>query len=343
MERIFITCSIFINVLFLYKYIFNISKSLLVNNKHLIKSALMYLKIIPHDRKNLILNIPLVYKVAETEINYLAATQENSQAIFLPDDLIIKPGVYQFDNKSYQLMQEGLYRFMIPEKKNQQRIVYTNNISILLSSISWLVTHGESDDGLSYNELVSQAKQRKLFLTCEAIARFSKTLLAKNNVDSRIIGTRTLDQWNSYDSGHYMLEVYRKDLKKWVLYDLDHDIYFSYEDKLLSLLEFIDHAKDNYKINYLSNDIKVVSPYLLRNKYDYTFINEGRLNNLKSWYQRIAQFFYIENNDENFSCLKLIPEVIAKYPRGAFPKITYLPRNKLIEKFYLREGKCDVH
>lgn len=342
MERIFIICSIFINALFLYKYLFKICKSLLIKSKYFIKSTLVHLKIIPHDTKYLILNTPLVYKVAETEINYLPAIQENSQIMLLPDDLIIKPGLYQFDNNSYQLTQEGLYRFMIPEKKNQQRIVYTNNISTLLSSISWLVTHGESDDGLSYTELISQAKQRKLFLTCEAIARFSKIFLAKNNVDSRVIGTRTLDQWNSYDSGHYMIEVYRKDLKKWVLYDLDHDAYFSYEDELLSLLEFIDHTLDNYKINYLSNDIKVVSPYLMRNKYDYTFINEGRLNSLKTWYQRIAQFFYIEDDNENFSCLKLSPEVIANYPRGAFPKITYLPRHKLIEKFYSGEGKCNV-
>ena len=343
MERIFITCSIFINVLFLYKYIFNIYKRLLIKNKYLIKSASIHLKNIPHDRKNLILNIPIVYKVAETEVNYLAAAQENFQAIFLPDDLIINPGLYQFDNKSYQLIQEGLYRFMFPEKKNQQRIIYTNNISILLSSISWPVTHGEGDDGLSYNDLVFQAKQRRLFLTCEAIARFAKTLLEKNNVNSRIIGTRTLDQWNSYDSGHYMLEVYRKDLKNSVLYELDYGIYFSYEDKFLSLLEFIDHAQDNYKINYLSNYIKVISPYLLRNKYNCTFINEGRLNNLKSWYQRIAQFFYIENIDENFSCHKLISKVIAKYPRGSFPKITYLPRIKLIEKFYHRkENACPL-
>ena len=43
----------------------------------------------------------------------------------------------------------------------------------------------------------------------------------KNGVKSRLVSSLTLDSWNSYDNGHIMIEVFRPELKKWVVYDID--------------------------------------------------------------------------------------------------------------------------
>ena len=50
--------------------------------------------------------------------------------------------------------------------------------------------------------------------------------MSRYNIRARFVLTLTLDPWNSYDNGHSMIEVYREDLKKWVLYDVDENAYF---------------------------------------------------------------------------------------------------------------------
>ena len=70
----------------------------------------------------------------------------------LPSSLVIAPGRYAFRGKTYDLQKQGLYRFIYPNKENQQRIVYdTNggNVEALLSGLAWCVSHGNSDDSKS--------------------------------------------------------------------------------------------------------------------------------------------------------------------------------------------------
>ena len=57
-------------------------------------------------------------------------------------------------------------------------------------------------------------------------------------IESRVVQTLTVEDWNSYNNGHTMIEIYRHDFNKWVLYDLDNNAYFSANQIPLSLLEF---------------------------------------------------------------------------------------------------------
>lgn len=290
-------------------------------------------KIITFDKtfNDKLVNEPFLYYACHTETRFLSAINQTKISEHLPDDLIIKPGNYYISGKEYDFTQEGLYRFVVPDQYNHQRIVFNNNIASLLSAIAWIISHGEIDDTKSIDDLVSKATASKLYLTCEAASRFTHEVLNRLNIKSRVIGTRTLDRWNTYDDGHYLIEVYHDDTKQWVLYDIDNDLYFSINNRPLSLYDFVNN-EDQYEIVSISNDCKTVAPNMINN-YDYTFVNEERLSNLRRWYKRIMQLVYIENNDGHYTFNDQIHDV-HYYPRGAFPNLTHLNRNYFANMFY---------
>ena len=118
--------------------------------------------------------------------------------------------------------------------------------------------------------------------------------MESNDIKSRVVQTLTLDDWNTYDNGHTMIEVYRVDLQKWILYDLDNNAYFLKNGIPLSLIEFIDVVKhDNYEIYLLATDTTLdVSNFVANNDYEYAFYAESvyaNENTLKIWYERVIQ------------------------------------------------------
>jgi hypothetical protein len=77
---------------------------------------------------------PIVYHALFKTIILISPI--NSNALTLPDTLIISPGVYKFGRNNYELKNEGLYRFILPGIENQQRIVFNNNTMSLMSSVA---------------------------------------------------------------------------------------------------------------------------------------------------------------------------------------------------------------
>ena len=221
----------------------------------------------------------------------------------LPEDLIIKRGHYRFSGKEYLLTDEGLYRFVLPGRINLQRIVYDDDVDALLSAISWIGTHGYSDDEKSHQELSNKALNSKLLISCGPISNWGHFLMNDQDITTRIVGTLTLDEWNTYDNGHTLLEVWRDRWSKWVLYDLDNNAYFtSREDNVpLSLVEFSDLVtKDGYEIIYLSSDTRVdVSDLSATSGYNYSFISETVQANIRDWYKRVIQVPLIYSESES--------------------------------------------
>ncbi len=297
----------------------------LQKGKRFLKSLLIFLKLYPEETK--IEDVPFVYRACDTQIEFLSAKKGTANA--LPEQLIIEPNHYLFDNKCYDLTKEGLYRFSLPRKNiNIQRIVFKKNTAALISSLAWIATHGARDDARTPSELIEIAMTDKLILTCESQARLGHAILKECLVQSRIIGGRTLETMNGFDDGHYLLEVYREDLNKWVLYDLDSDTCFQKNNQLLSLAEFIQCLdQKDYEICYLSSDIRAAV-----SDSQFSFVYEARIANLKSWYQRIMQFTFIIADDENISCSE--PPLMYRYPKGAFPKINYLSKEAFNHRFY---------
>lgn len=283
-------------------------------------------------------NTPIVYHALFTNIKNISPDELQLISQELPQKLIISPGLYRFENNTYDLQDEGLYRLISPLQKNEQRIVFSGkNVDTLMSAVSWIYSHGNSDNGKSFEEINNKALNSKIFGTCGAISTWIQFLLDSQNVKSRIVQTLTLDDWNTYDNGHTMIEVYRSDLEKWVLYDLDNNSYFSNNGIPLSLIEFVNAVKsDNYKIHLLASDTKLdVSNFIAENNYEYAFYAESvyaNENSQKNWYKRVIQIpmigedkfsYFTTNNSED----RKLMEDYASHHR-------YLTYDEFYSKFY---------
>ena len=250
-------------------------------------------------------NKPFSYYTTHETISIIQP-EINKSAKSIPSKLIIPTGTYFIYGNTYILENEGLYRFVLPEKENSQRIVYDGkNIESLLSAVSWIYTHGNSDSGKSFEELNQKAMHTKLYGICNTISISILETLEEQNVSSRLVQTMTLDEWNSYDNSHTMIEVYRNDLEKWVVYDLDNNAFFTHEEIPLSLIEFVEHVQhDDYEIKFLASDTKLdISNFKSSNNYDYAFVAESISSNedtLRNWYKRIIQVPLIQGEDLEF-------------------------------------------
>ncbi len=206
----------------------------------------------------------------------------------------------------YRFDKEGLYRILVGGRICEQRIVYDGNLTSLLSAIAWIHTHGNRDDSLPYVKLKNIAKHSKLSLTCWYISKFTHEILNELGVRSRIVHGHALHNLTGYDDGHVMIEVYREDLGKWVLYDIDKNCYFVKNKTPLSFIEFWITLRDgeDFNIVRLARDVR------LDVNFPYTPYAELKLANekkLKDWYRRVIEvpgiyengiYYYTTRNEE---------------------------------------------
>jgi hypothetical protein len=99
-----------------------------------------------------------------------------------------------------------------------------------------------------------------------------------------------------------MIEVYEKDLEKFVLFDLDNNAYFLQDNKPLSFIEFINAVKTgNYEIERIAQDpYSAVSAFKSKSSdFDYNFLQIQLVANdelLNDWYKRVAQVPFIHHD-----------------------------------------------
>ena len=228
----------------------------------------------------------------------LVSDNNKMDASPLPDELIIPSGVYQFRGETFELQKEGLYRFMEVGKEQQQRIVYKKDLYSLLSAISWIVSHGNSDHIYSLETRTELAKTRKLFMNCGGISAWAKSLLDGQSIRSRIVYSTTLNNRNKFDNGHVLIEVYHEYLRRWVVFDLDMNCYFTIDQKPISFIEFAYAVNSRlpYKIIPISRDILLdVSNFKNKKGTDYAFVMERLLPLVRKWYRRVLQVPFIDN------------------------------------------------
>lgn len=215
----------------------------------------------------------------------------------LEENLFISPGIYNYNGENYDCRSEGLYRFFVINKDNQQRIVHIEGVQNLLHSISWIHLHGGIHNELSFENLIDIAKNSRIILNCASICMFCKKVLSIFNYPSRLICLLTLDEWNSYDNGHALLEVYENG--SWKLWDTDFRRYFQ--------RDMIDLNAHDTVLAFSENDFSIVSysssPIFAfeysQTEFHYQFVYEYiffDLVNIEKAYRRYCQVLIIEKD-----------------------------------------------
>ncbi len=256
----------------------------------------------------------------------------------LPQKLIIKPGKYKVFDKVYDMSREGLYRFIQPFDKTEQRIVCTGGgykkIGILLSSTSWILAHGTLDDRITIEKENRKALHRKLICSCSYASSWVSSVLKKFNINSRLVVGLTLDKWNSYDNGHTMLEIFTGN--RWVVYDVTNHMFFKNELHYLDMYELCDivFSHRDYEIISLTDSLQydVNSPC--------TLWTESKMSNkecLKKCYDRLFQCSLIEQNNKFYFCDVMNKDKVESYSHN----YKYMEKDKFMEEFYYVSNKGD--
>lgn len=254
----------------------------------------------------------------------------------LPPTLVIEPGEYSFLGQRFLLHEEGLYRFIAPPHASEQRIVYRENTDALLSGLSWIASHGNRDNSLPATSLIAKAMQEKIVVTCGIISRVARSVLLDHGVDSRIVATLTLDDWNSYDNGHTMLEVFHPREGRWLLYDLDTNRYFVDPDtqNVLNLIEFVDRVADrDYEMVSISSSIEgAIGHFTSGDKYSYDFFSETMFADVETWYERVVQVMLIE--DDTTGTYRFFDDVNRHRVKLYSPNYVFLDHDQFMTRFY---------
>ncbi len=199
--------------------------------------------------------------------------------------------------------------------------------SSLLKYIASRHIHAYEDDKLSYEEAKKAIKHRKLRMTCGYISQFTERYLQENNIPCRFILFLTLDEWNDYNNGHSMVEVYQHD--RWELWDIDQKRYFVFENERVDAKTFGMIHYMPYKIVRFCKD--PVLPKEDENGWFgiLTSTDQGR----REWYARVCQIPMIrENGIFYFTSDEQDRKRIESYPfSGPFKYLTY---EEFHERFY---------
>lgn len=262
-------------------------------------------------------------------------THQNGKMLNINSDLVLKPGFYKWGGGEYDLQKEGYYN-MIDFRKEISRnfIVYDKDILSLLSSISWLHTHGAKDNVFILKNQYEKIKTKKLSLTCGYVSIFASNFLNKYNIANRIVDFLTMDEWNTYDNGHTMLEVKIKG--NWLLFDIDNNRYFVYKGRILNVKSFLTEEIDWQKVKYkfLSTDHNLdTQNYSDKQNFgqiSYHALSDRINNDLTKWYQRVMQVPIIRMHGSYYTSRKNYSKRLLRY----HPELKVLPQNVFIQKFY---------
>ncbi|WP_107930128.1 hypothetical protein [Campylobacter concisus] len=219
----------------------------------------------------------------------------------------------------YNMTREGYYYLVdFNSNINKNLIIYKHNIFSLLLSLSWLHVHGTKDHLLSHEERIKKIANNKLSLTCGDISLFIQRLLQQKGIESRIASFLTMEQWNTYDNVHTLLEV--KVDEKWTLFDIDNNRYFMYKNKEMNLRDFFEDINwDDIKFVFLSSDENLDTQSFSSDGINYYGVADFIYSDIKTWYKRVLQILIILENEKIYIALKdtqYKDRVLAYYPNA---------------------------
>jgi hypothetical protein len=284
----------------------------------------------------------LVYWAAHDRVAQLSprVLRKTTKAAPLPEELVIATGDYTFKGSAYRLEREGLYRFIQYGGDVQQRIVFGSDVEAFLSAISWATVHGLRDNS-SVTDWKNQLKFRKVAVTCWSVSLLAKKLLAERGIKARIVSVFTQEKSNNFSDGHAIIETYRKDLGKWVAYDIDNNVIPTDAGERLSVLEIFDLIRIKKPIDFkiLSSDPLYDASDLNFAGFDASFVYDKMASSARSirdFYDRVfgAVAIFDENQKGAVIFAEEIHPVFREYILNQNSTYTWVSRQAFTERLY---------
>lgn len=205
--------------------------------------------------------------------------------------------------------------------------ICASEVSSCLKYIASRHIHAHDDDNMSYEEAKKVIKKRKLKMTCGGISNFTEKYLQEKGFQCRFILTLTLDEWNDYNNGHSMVEVYQHD--RWELWDIDLKNYFVFENKRVDAKTFCTIHYMPYKIIRFCKDPMFSDD----DKNNWIALLTMTDKKFKELYARVCQIPMVrENGIFYFTADEQDRKRVESYPySGPF---CYLEKKEFEDRFY---------
>lgn len=219
--------------------------------------------------------------------------------------------------------------------KTERKIIYNrSDIDFplnLLRTLSAVVKHGSLDDSMGFQQSFETLRSRQLSMTCGYVTNFAVEVLSGLGISSRVISTLNLGEWNSYDNGHTLLEVFLPGRKKWMAVDLDMKKSFvtPHTDKA-SLLDISDAGINN--VNFL--DLSSGPSIDYSGSKNYQTLSEFSVLNIRDWYKRVFQAFAVYDEGSGKYVFLADDDKAIKKIKSYSESYTTLPRDEFVERFY---------
>jgi len=209
-----------------------------------------------------------------------------------------------FAGKVYNLEREGLYRFAVLTRSVRNLIVAREDRPLpILRALSAIQVHGNRDGGKSIDELKELLLNRtSISVTCGIIASLTVAVLTDLGFRARFVTTLILEDWNTYDNGHALCEVFIPEGGKWALVDVDMGFMFMMDGVYLDAYEFWKCLREGERVEFSPLSEKFVDPFFLgASGFNYFLCMKYLLRDLeskKAWYKRIFQIVGIKDGDK---------------------------------------------
>lgn len=214
-----------------------------------------------------------------------------------PASIITTTGIRIFGGVSYDMSEEGLYRFFDESNGNCLNKIAVSafdgsgDIYKIMSAISSNHLHGTDDNSTAYQAVSNAGRYRKWRSQCGYISGFCNWLLPQLGFSTRIKNPVTLETPNGWDDGHIVIEVYIDD--EWRMFDITNGKWFSESGNHLSAQQFIDQIEDDGDfpdIHLLDGDVKFNSDSIYGIDLQiYAELFQATPAQREVWYRRIFQ------------------------------------------------------
>lgn len=199
---------------------------------------------------------------------------------------------------------ESLSKDIIPptpqELKKLNSIVPDSGIKddfeSILFYIKWVhdnLKHDPTNKPSNCAPLTILKERTEMGFTCREFAVLGAGVLQAKGYKSRVLTLLKKNFHYGYGKTHWVLEAYLPSLRKWVLFDVQNDSYWKYEDKLLSGNEIKRLKKKGlfpnaYIDNVLSKKLKSWIEY-----YDRIVITNNLFLRIEEFYQQLLKYLVI--------------------------------------------------
>lgn len=208
----------------------------------------------------------------------------------LPDNLCVSPGTYVLAGQVWNMTAPGVYRFSAEGMNLRQVLVPTKDPRVNCELTQWLHGYGSTDHRHNTDKCIELAKTRRIWLTCTGAAHLAVAILRMCGHSARVVMGLTMDEWNTYNNGHTLIEVKTDD--GWIRFDPTIGGWPQINGLPVSLLQLTREQEKSFRLSFVHTCLaRSFGKVQYRSEPGEFWLEQALLNDdlYIDWYQRVMQ------------------------------------------------------